>query len=74
MDQQYYLTYNSGAGIFGYTGGETLFDANKPAIVFANKTDAREAMKSVRRQYSFTGRGWRRFYIVELSEAYIRNR
>ena len=75
MESGYYLTYNSGAGTFGFTGGETLFDHTRTAVLFSTRKEARAAMKTVRSRFgNFTRKGWRRFRISESGNAYLRNR
>lgn len=49
----YYLTYNSGHGVFGYVGKyDSPFDLSKPAIVFATREEARVALKYVQDRYA----------------------
>ena len=80
MMNGYYLTYNSGAGIFGYCGkSETWppFYFKGHAIVFASRKEARAALKHYRKTRGVTNLkpyAARRFAIVPTSNAYINNK
>ena len=76
----FYLTYNSGAGIFGYCGeSETRppFYFNGHAIVFSTRKEARAALKHYRESRGVTNLkpyAARHFAIVPANNAYICNK
>ncbi len=75
----YYLTYNDGAGIFGYCGESTNppFYFKGHAILFATRKEAREALKRYRKAYGVTNLkhyAARHFAIVSASSVIIKNR
>ncbi|GEM_PF-3536999 len=80
MKEEYYLTYNSGAGVFGYCGeSETQppFNHKGHAIVFATRKAARAALKRFRESRGvtrLTSANARRFAIVTTDNAYIKNK
>lgn len=52
----FYLTYNSGAGVFGYCGEseQPPFYFKGHAIVFASRKEARAALKQYRKVHGIT--------------------
>ena len=76
----YYLTYNSGAGTFGYCGeSETQppFYFKGHAIVFATRKEARAALKHYRQSHGVKNLkhyATRHVAIVPANNAYINNK
>ncbi len=74
----FYLTYNSGAGIFGYCG-ETKnppFYFKGHAQLFATRKEAREALKHYREVHGVTNLkpyAARYFAITSADEVHIKN-
>ena len=70
METSYYLIYNSGAGIIGFTGGNTPFLFTEPAVKFPSRKLARQAMNLIKAKYrfTFTRQGWSRFRIIESTD------
>lgn len=76
----FYLTYNSGHGIFGYcgeNGTQPPFYCKGHAIIFTNRKDARTALKRYRESHGVTNLkhyAARHYAIVPVESAAIRNR
>ncbi len=75
----FYLTYNSGAGIFGYCGESNTppFYFKGHAILFATRKEAREALKRYRKTHGVTNLkhyAARHFAITPADEAIIYNK
>lgn len=78
--KKYYLTYNSGAGIFGYCGEsekQPPFYFKGHAILFASRKEARTALKRYRELHGVTNLkpyAARHFAIVSADNALINNK
>jgi hypothetical protein len=76
----FYVTYNSGAGVFGYCGeSETQppFYYKGHAIIFATRKEARTALKRYRELHGVTNLkhyAARHFAIVSADNARINNK
>lgn len=76
----FYLTYNSGAGVFGYCGEsdkQPPFYFKGHAIVFPNRKEARAALKRWRESRGvtkLTHYNARHFAIVPVENACIKNK
>ncbi len=75
----FYLTYNSGAGIFGYCGESKTqppFYYKGHAIIFANRKEARAALKHFRKAHGINLRHYaaRDYAITPADRANIGNR
>lgn len=66
----YYLTYNSGAGIIGYTGGKTPFLFCDEAICFKTRKEARDVWKHLKKTviHNLNHHVARHFAIVDAAE------